>query len=130
MPTGSPRVLTDMQFLSDINEFLITDYQTSLAGKVPYFHYRAQAPQVKISGNFLWVVQTSAGVPLISRRLLVFQNQVQLSLRPGIVAGGEERYTMQQLDFAIGYAGVPAGEPGRRGEGGAAPELPLGQRQV
>ena len=106
-----PSVLTDMQFLSDINEFLITNYKTSLAGKVPYFHYRAQAPQVKISGNFLWVVQNSAGVPLISRRLLVFENRLQLSMTQGIVAGGDERYTMQQVDFAIGYAGVPLVNP-------------------
>ncbi|GAA4354936.1 DUF5103 domain-containing protein [Hymenobacter saemangeumensis] len=106
-----PSVLTDMQFLSEINEFLITDYRTGVGGKTPYFHYRMRAPGVKLSGNYLLVVQTSAGVPLVSRRLLVYENRVQVSLKPGIVVGGQERYTMQQLDFAVGYGGVQLVNP-------------------
>ena len=101
-----PSVLTDMQFLSDINEFLLTDYRTGVGGKVPYYHYRLPVPRVKISGNYLLVVQGPGGVPLVSRRLLVYENPVQVGLRPGIVAGGTERYTRQQLDFVINYAGA------------------------
>ena len=106
-----PSLLTDMQFLSQINEFLITDYRTGIGSKVPYFHYRLPVPPVKISGNYVLVVQSAGGVPLLSRRLVVYQNQVQVSLQPGIVAGGQQRYTMQQLDFSIGYAGLPLVNP-------------------
>jgi len=106
-----PSVLTDMQFLSEINEFLITDYRTGVGGKVPYFHYRTTAPAVKLSGNYLLVVQTAAGVPLLSRRLVVYENRVQVSLRPGIVVGGQERYTLQQLDLAVGYGSVQLVNP-------------------
>ncbi|OGX85102.1 hypothetical protein BEN48_14950 [Hymenobacter glacialis] len=101
-----PSILTDLQFLSEINEFLITDFRIGVGGKVPYYHYRMRAPGVKLSGNYLLVVQSAGSVPVVSRRLLVYENQVQVALKPGIVVGGEERYTLQQLDFGIGYAGL------------------------
>ena len=106
-----PSLLTDMQFLSEINEFTVTDYRVGISTKVPYFHYRLRAPQVKLSGNYLLVVQSPGGVPVVSRRLLVYENQVQVSLKPGIVIGGEQRATLQQLDFSIGYGGVELVNP-------------------
>ena len=106
-----PSVLTDMQFLNEINDFLITDYRVGTGTKVPYFHYRMRVPSVKISGNYLLVVQSSGGVPVVSRRLLVYENQVQVALQPGIVVGGQERYTLQQLDFGISYASVDLVNP-------------------
>jgi hypothetical protein len=106
-----PSVLTDMQFLNEINEFLITDYRVGTGTKAPYFHYKTRMPQVKLSGNYLLVVQTPAGVPLLSRRLLVYENQVQVGLAPGIVIGGKERFTMQQLDFSVSYASVDLVNP-------------------
>ena len=106
-----PSVLTDMQFLSEINEFLVTDYRVGTGTKVPYFHYRLRAPAVKLSGYYLLLVQSSRGVPVVSRRLLVYESQVQMSLKPGIVIGGQERYTLQQLDFTIGYGNAPLVNP-------------------
>ncbi|WP_345073544.1 DUF5103 domain-containing protein [Hymenobacter fastidiosus] len=101
-----PSVLTDMQFLSEINEFLITDYRTGVGTKVPYYHYRMQMPRVKLSGNYLLMVQSAGGVPVLSRRVLVYENQVEVSLRQGIPVAGAERYTLQQVDFSIGYGGI------------------------
>ena len=106
-----PSVLTDLQFLSEINEFLITDYRPAVNTLVPYTHYRLRVPPVKISGNYLLVVQGPGGVPLVSRRLLVYENQVNVQLRPGLVAGGIERQRWQQLDFAINYGGVQLVNP-------------------
>ncbi|MEJ7666934.1 MAG: hypothetical protein WKG07_49235 [Hymenobacter sp.] len=86
-----------------------------------------QVPRVKLSGNYLLVVQNQAGAPLLSRRMLVYENQVIVRLEPGILAGGvAARYAYQQLNFSINYSGVDLVNSGRRGEGGAAPELPLG----
>ncbi|MDF7812232.1 DUF5103 domain-containing protein [Hymenobacter sp. YC55] len=98
-----PSNLTDMQFLSEINEFLFTNYRTSVNTKVPYFHYRLQVPRVKLSGNYLLVVQGPGNTPLLSRRLLVYENGVQIALKQGIPVAGTERYTLQQLDFGIRY---------------------------
>lgn len=98
-----PSILTDMQFLSEINEFIVTDYRTSVNTKVPYFHYRLRVPRVKLSGNYVLVVSSPGGTPLVSRRLLVYDNSVQVFLKQGIPVAGQERYTLQQLDFGIRY---------------------------
>jgi hypothetical protein len=101
-----PSVLTDMQFLNEINEFLITDYRTGVNVKVPYYHYRMQVPRVKLSGNYLLVVSSAGGTPVVTRRLLVYQNEVEVTIRQGIPVAGQERYTLQQVDFSIGYGGM------------------------
>ncbi|MBD2716448.1 DUF5103 domain-containing protein [Microvirga sp. STR05] len=99
-----PSILTDMQFLSEINDILITNYRTSVNTKVPYYHYSMRTPRVKLSGNYLLVVQGAGGTPLLSRRLLVYDNSVQISMKQGIPVGGQERYTLQQIDFGIRYS--------------------------
>jgi hypothetical protein len=70
---------------------------------VPFYHYRLRVPPVKISGNYLLVVQSAGRVPLLSRRLLVYQNDVEIDMRQGIPVAGAERYTLQQVDFSIRY---------------------------
>jgi len=108
----APSQLTDMQFLSEINEFTLTNYQTSVNTKVPYYHYALQMPRVKLSGNYLLVVQNQAGVPQLSRRVLVYENQVVASLQQGILAGGlDARYAYQQLNFNINYSAVELVNP-------------------
>jgi hypothetical protein len=100
-----PSVLTDLQFLDEINEFNISSYRISVNTKVPYYHYTLAVPRVKLSGNYLLVVQGRGGVPLLSRRLLVYDNQVVVRLQQGILAGGvDARYAYQQLNFNISYA--------------------------
>ena len=108
----TPSQLTDLQFLSEINEFTLTNYRTSVNTKVPYYHYTLVMPQVKLSGNYLLVVQNQAGVPLLSRRVLVYENLVVAGLAPGIVAGGQtDRYAYQQLNFSVNYSGLQVVNP-------------------
>ena len=108
----TPSALTDLQFLSEINEFNLTDYRTSVGTQVPYFHYKLPVPGVKISGNFLLVVQdANTRQPLLSRRLLVYQNLVEVQAQLGLAPGGADRYTMQQIDFGIRYGAYPLVNP-------------------
>jgi hypothetical protein len=103
----TPSQLTDLQFIDEINEFNISNYQTSVNTKVPYYHYTLAVPRVKLSGNYLLVVQAAGSTPLLSRRLLVYDNQVVATLKQGILAGGvDARYAYQQLDFRISYGTV------------------------
>ncbi|GAA4384485.1 DUF5103 domain-containing protein [Hymenobacter koreensis] len=107
----TPSVLTDLQFLNDINEFNLTDYRTSTGTQVPYYHYRLQVPPVKLSGNYLLVVQDQGRQPLISRRILVYENRVEVQAQLGLPPGGSARYTMQQVDFVIRYGAFPLVNP-------------------
>jgi hypothetical protein len=103
----TPSQLTDLQFIDEINEFNLANYQTSVNTKVPYYHYTFAVPRVKLSGNYLLVVQAAGNKPLLSRRLLVYDSQVAVALQPGILAGGvDARYAYQQLDFRISYGAV------------------------
>ena len=107
-----PSQLIDTQFLGEINEFTLTNYRISVNTKVPYYHYLWQMPRVKLSGNYLVVVQNGQGQPLVSRRLLVYENQVIATLAQGILAGGQaDRYAYQQLDFRINYSAVELVNP-------------------
>jgi len=102
-----PSQLTDTQFLDIINEQVLTNYAISVNTKVPYYHYGWQMPRVKLSGNYLVVVQNGAGQPLLTRRLLVYENQVVIGIEQGILAGGvDARYAYQQVNFRINYSGA------------------------
>ncbi|QHJ09544.1 DUF5103 domain-containing protein [Hymenobacter busanensis] len=107
----TPSVLTDLQFLNDINEFNLTQYYTSTGTQVPYYHYRLPVPGVKLSGNYLLVVQDQGRQPLISRRLLVYENRLDVQAQLGLPPGGSARYTMQQVDFVIRYGAFPLVNP-------------------
>jgi hypothetical protein len=108
----TPSQITDMQFLNEINEFTLTNYRISVNTKTPYYHYALQVPRVKLSGNYVLVVQNQAGVPLVSRRMLVYDNQVVANLQQGILAGGvDARYAYQQLNFNINYSAVALVNP-------------------
>ncbi|RZL15633.1 MAG: DUF5103 domain-containing protein, partial [Hymenobacter sp.] len=108
----TPSQLIDTQFLSEINEFPLTSYQISVNTKVDYYHYTLQVPRVKLSGNYLLVVQDPARGLLLSRRLLVYENQVVINIAQGVPAGGlDARYAYQQVNFNINYSAVDLVNP-------------------
>ena len=107
-----PSQLIDTQFITQINEFTLTDYQISVNTKVPYYHFRWQMPRVQLSGNYLVVVQNQTGQPLLSRRVLVYENQVIATLEQGVLAGGvDARYAYQQINFRVNYSAAELVNP-------------------
>ncbi|MDQ4141633.1 MAG: DUF5103 domain-containing protein [Bacteroidota bacterium] len=103
--------LTQIQFIDEFNEYYITDALASYNTKVPYFHYRFQLPRVKLPGNYLLVVTDRSGNPVITRRLLVYDNKVTVAAKPVLPVGTEERATNQQIDFNILYPEYPVVNP-------------------
>ena len=99
-----PSMLTDMQFLSEINEQNYHQLPGLGEHQGALLPLPVQMPRVKLSGNYLWVVQGAGGTPLLSRRVLVFEEGgVQIAMKQGIPVAGQERYTLQQVDFGIRY---------------------------
>jgi hypothetical protein len=103
--------ITQMEYLQDFNEFYITEVTPSSNTKVPYFHYRFQVPRVKLSGNYLLVVADQNGRHLLSRRLVVYEQQVTVAARPMLTTGGSAQFTNQQVDFTIHYHQYPLVNP-------------------
>jgi hypothetical protein len=99
----TPSTLNDTQFLTDFNEFVITDAQISVNTRVPYVHYRFVVPRVRISGNYLLVVQEEGGNTLLTRRLMVYQDAVTVAAKLGAPLGPGGRDTRQPLEFNVMY---------------------------
>jgi hypothetical protein len=106
----SPADLVDMQFMSEINEFYISEYYASSNTMVPYYHYRFTLPRVKLTGNYAVHVSDPDGRPLLTRRICVYENAVVLSFQQGLPPGGNSRQ-FQQLDFSIAYGAMPIVNP-------------------
>jgi len=106
-----PSQLTPLQFVQDFNEFYIMEVEPSAVTKVPYYHYRFQIPRVKLSGNYLVEVTEEGGTLLLSRRFVVFEEQVQVGINPVATPGAGDRFIRQQMDFNIFYAQYPLVNP-------------------
>lgn len=97
--------LNELEYMDDFNEQPINEYQFSFNTKVKYVHYRARLPRVKVSGNYLLKVYRN-GIEadvVLTRRFLVYENQVSIALNPGFSNSPAERLQNQQIDFTVSY---------------------------
>ncbi len=103
----NPSPLNMIEYLNEVNDFIIRDNQISFNTKVPYTHYTWTLPKLKISGNYLLKVHREGDENdlLFTYRLVVFENLV--SLKPKIIASNipSTREQSQQLEFELDYQG-------------------------
>lgn len=97
----TPSTLNDTQFLYDFNEFILTDASISVNTRIPYVHYRFAVPRVRISGNYLLIVQEEGGNTLLTQRLMVYQDAVVVTAKLGAPLGPGGRETRQPIEFNI-----------------------------
>ena len=107
----TPSDLNETQYLNDFNEFFITDVQNSINTRVPYVHYRFRLPRVKLSGNYLLLVTEEGGNPLLTQRLMVYQNTVSVIAKLGAPLGPGGRETRQPVEFNVFYKDYPIVNP-------------------
>jgi hypothetical protein len=100
--------LNDMDFLMTFNDFLLNQPNLSLNTKVPYVHYTMEVPRVKLSGNYVVMVYREGNVKdiLLTKRFVVFDNQVNVVARIAPSSGVNERNTNQQIEFSIVHPDV------------------------
>ncbi len=98
-------LLNDINFLSDYNDYTITNYQLSVNTKIPYTHYRLEVPKVKLPGNYVIMAYKEGNVKdmALTRRFIVYDNTVNMVAKVTSSTGIQERYTNQQVEFAINY---------------------------
>lgn len=97
--------LMDLDFLSDYNEFPITEYDAAFNTSLPYVHYYFHVPPVKLPGNYLLVAYRE-GDPddiLLSKRFMIYDNIVSLVRDNQIEGTGNIFATNQQLNFKVNY---------------------------
>ncbi len=98
--------LHDLDILRDYNEFPITDFSYSINTVIPYVHYRFLLPRVKLPGNYLAMVYRDGNKSdvVLTKRFLIFQNQMSLSQDDTMAGLGNLKSTNQALNFSLNYA--------------------------
>ena len=109
----TPSNLSEIQYLTDYNEFSINEFDFSIATKVPYTHFTFPIPRVKLPGNYLLVVYRENDINdiVITKRFIVFDQQVKVIGDMRLSTGVVQRRVNQQIEFLIDYAKVPIPNP-------------------
>ncbi len=98
--------LMDLDFLSDYNEFPITEYDLSSNVSIAYVHYYFQIPAVKLPGNYLLVVyrESDENDILLTRRFMIYSNEATI-FQDNLLPGQGILYASnQQLNFKVNYS--------------------------
>lgn len=100
--------LQDLDFMSMYNEFPINNAEFSVDTHIPYVHYWLSLPPVKLPGNYVVVVYRGSNKDdiILSKRFMVFTNQVTFSNEGNLLGPGNLASLTQQLNFTINYKDV------------------------
>lgn len=101
-------ILNDFEFLNEYNEFSVDHYEMSLNVRNPYIHYFFIIPPVKVTGNYVLAVYHDRNPKdlILTRRFVVYDHQVFVTPDIKFPLDPSLRFTHQQVDFKINYAGL------------------------
>ncbi|HEV8514269.1 MAG TPA: DUF5103 domain-containing protein [Cyclobacteriaceae bacterium] len=99
--------LMDLDFMDNYNEYPFTLYQLSSNTHVRYIHYQFQVPAVKLPGNYLLVVyRDDMNSLILTRRMMIYQNQIGLTKDDQFLGAGTLNREMQQFNFILDYGDI------------------------
>ena len=109
----TPSSLSEVEYLSDFNDFPLYDFQTAAQTKIAYQHFTFPVPRVKLPGNYVLLVYRgrNAADVVLTRRFLVFANRVVIGAKVGFSTNVQLRNTHQQIDFDVRYGNYPVLNP-------------------
>lgn len=109
----TPSKLSEMQYLFQINEFNIDEYDFSIATKIPYTHFTFQVPKVKMAGNYLLVIyrDNPQREIIITKRFIVYDQRVAVRGHVGLATGITQRQQNHQINFEVDYTKLPIPNP-------------------
>lgn len=101
--------LQDLDYMSEYNEFPITQYEYSVDTHLPYIQYRFAVPPVKIPGNYLLQVYRESDQEdlILTRRFMIYDRLVSFIKDGNLVTSGAVASQHQQLNFTIQYKNLP-----------------------
>jgi hypothetical protein len=106
-------ILQDMELAEDFNEYIIDNYALSVGTRIPYIHYKATMPRLKLSGNYVVVVYRNQNRDdiILSRRFCVYESLVGIDSKVHFAVGAQTRFTHQQVDFQLKIGSYPIVNP-------------------
>lgn len=97
--------LQDLDYLPDYNEYPINEYEFSSSTSVSYVHYYFVLPKLKLPGNYLLIAYRENDQDLLlSKRFMIFDNQVSLVTDSQSQGLANLNTSNQQLSFKINYS--------------------------
>jgi hypothetical protein len=104
----TPSMLSEIQYLPDFNDYLISTFTQSINTIVPYMHYKFQLPRVKVNGNYMVVVYRDGNSEdfVISKRFIVHSNTINIGNKMRMSSVSGQRETHQQIDLSINYGAM------------------------
>jgi hypothetical protein len=105
--------LSDLDFMTEYNEFSIVNFEFSVDTSIPYVHYWHDLPAVKLPGNYVLVVYRGGNKEdlVLSKRFMVYDNRVTLSGGNNLVVSGRVAEVNQQLNFIVNYKNLEVVNP-------------------
>lgn len=105
--------LRDMEFLNEINNYRITDFDYSINTKQPYINYRLNVSKPFISGNYILAVFRRANPSdiLFTRKFLVVENTANINHIVRVSTTIAERERNHQLEFGVNYGNLLVNSP-------------------
>lgn len=105
--------LRDMEFLDEINNYRITDFDYSVNTVQPYINYRLTLAKPTISGNYLIAVfrRGNPNDVLFTRKFLVYQTAITIDQIVRVSTTVNKRDENQQIEFGINYGNLLVNSP-------------------
>lgn len=102
----TPSGLKPADYLSQYNEFNVDEYEYSVNTRIPFIHFTFQVPQVTKSGNYVIKVYRGRqqNEVVLTRRFMVYDNQVKVGASLVPPSKTEDRKTSQQINFNVNHA--------------------------
>jgi hypothetical protein len=109
----TPSTLNEIEYLNDVNDFPIRNYELSFNTRISYVHYSFKMPKLKISGNYIIYVHKEGDDKdfLFVKRFIVYDTKVVIEskVRPSQVPSRQDKD--QQIDFKFKYSNFETVNP-------------------
>ncbi len=101
--------ITELDYLSDFNEFTVDQGELSFDTRIAYTHYKFVTPRVKYSGNYILVVYRDFDPEniIITRRFSIYQKKVEVEVKGSVMAYGAK----QGIDFNVYHSDMGISNP-------------------
>jgi hypothetical protein len=105
--------LSANQYLSDFNEFRVSEGEMSFKTRISYFHYTIIIPKVKVSGNFLIKIYRNYDEEdlVLTRQFIIYEDIAPVTALMTRSSTPADAFKKQQVNFEINYARLNISNP-------------------
>ena len=104
-------VLNDLEFLMEVNDFPINQYEFSQSTVLPYTRYSFTLPTLTKTGNYVITVFDEDSQPIFSRRFIVYRQLTEINPRIIRSTKVNRRNLDHQINFTLSYGNLEVVSP-------------------